>query len=294
MNNLKQTKTDAIKQAQYILANPGKYLLIDVETTGVLEHDEVIQLAIINLKGETLLNSYFLPSVPISKHAFASNKLDIDTLVARGATSYEDRADDIATILEDKIVLYYANNHFDKKLLNQTALKYGCQEVIHKTIDIMGMRRVAEGSIRASKNGGNHDARTDALVSLEHLKNIANIPIPELVDIETLAAKRHSLNEKRLAITNELKNIDFAIKEHITNSGNEVLVTANGFNIIRKLSVTGTKLKDDVALEDIDDKYIQPATLKASAVKKAIANGIDVSWFATYTEDFNVDVKTTR
>ena len=168
MNNLKQTKTDAIKQARHILASPQKYLLIDVETTGVLEHDEVIQLAIINLKGETLLNSYFIPSVPISKPALASNKLNINTLVARGATSYKDRANEIATVLEDKVVLYYASNHFDKKLLNQTALKYGYREVIHETIDIMKMRRVAEGSIRASKNGGNHDARIDALVSLEH------------------------------------------------------------------------------------------------------------------------------
>lgn len=288
MIDSKQTKIDAIKQAQYIVANSEQYLLIDVETTGVSDINEVIQLAIINLNGETLLNAYFTPDVSISKHASISNRLDIDTLAARGANCYRDKALE----MENKIVLYYANNHFDKRLLNQTAVKYGYLEVVRETIDIMEMRRIAEGDRRSSKNGGTHDARIDALMSLGHLKNIANLTIPEVINVETLAVRRYRLNEQKLTIIHELKDIDAAIKEHMINSGNEAVVTTNGFNINCKLSITGTKLKENVALEDIDDKYIQPATLKASAVKKAIADGIDVSWFATYTEDFNVEVKT--
>lgn len=287
------TKKDAILLSREILADPDKYVLIDVETTGLTAQDEILQLAVIDLSGDTIFNAYFLPNTNISSYAYASNNLTIDTLLARGAKPYSDHANDIAEILEGKIVLYYATSHLDKILLNNTAVKYGYREVVGESVDILRMRQVVEGT-KKCPNGGNHDAVVDARISLAHLKNIAKTPLPELMDVETLVALRSSLDEQKSALMRELKEIDNALKEHMVASGEQEITTMNGFNITRKLSITKTKLKDNVQLDDLDTKYIQPATLKTTAIKKAISDGVDVSWFADYTEDFTIGIKPTK
>ncbi|WP_319420492.1 3'-5' exonuclease [Pleurocapsa sp. FMAR1] len=291
--NTTLTKKDAILKSREILANPQKYVLIDVETTGLTAQDEILQLAILNLSGDTIFNAYFLPNTNISSYAYASNNLTIDTLLARGAKPYSDRADEIAEILEGKIVLYYATSHLDKILLNNTAVKYGYPEVVGESVDILRMRQVVEGT-KQCPNGGNHNAVKDARVSLAHLKNIAKTPVPELMDVETLVALRSSLDEKKSDLTRQLKDIDNALKEHMLASGEQEITTMNGFNITRKLSITKTRLKENVQLCNIDTKYIQPATLKATAIKKAISDGVDVSWFADYIEDFTIGIKSTK
>ncbi len=51
------------------MLSDDKYLILDTETTGLYDDHEVIELAVINTKGEKLYYSKFCPSIEVDEDA---------------------------------------------------------------------------------------------------------------------------------------------------------------------------------------------------------------------------------
>jgi len=93
--------------------NQKNWVILDTETTGLYEA-EIVEIAIINHLGETLLNKLIKPSIPIPAEVTDIHGIS-DAVVANAPTFPEVYPTDAA--LKDKRVLIY-NSAFDIKILN--------------------------------------------------------------------------------------------------------------------------------------------------------------------------------
>ncbi len=125
------TKTEGIK---YPYLGLDKFLIMDTETTGLGDDDEIIELALLNQDGEKLYHNYFYPSKEVEPGAAEVNHLTQDVLAKLGAVDFVDEADKIMSIIktvglpfasQDNIPVLGHNLKFDVKMFNQTCQKYG-------------------------------------------------------------------------------------------------------------------------------------------------------------------------
>lgn len=117
------SRSDATNWAIDMLNNSENCLILDTETTGLRETDEVIEIGIIDMNGKTIFHSYVKPlrrrSIPVAAariHGITMAKLkDSPTMI--------DIHPQIRNLLKGRIVIAY-NSNFDKRLLKQTFNKY--------------------------------------------------------------------------------------------------------------------------------------------------------------------------
>ena len=93
-------------------------LLIDTETTGVESHDQVIQIAVVDVHGQVLLDTRLQTTVPINPEALAIHKISAEALV--DAPTWPEVAPTLRKLLEGRKVVAF-NSGFDSRLLQQTA-----------------------------------------------------------------------------------------------------------------------------------------------------------------------------
>lgn len=103
-----------------IIKNKEKYVILDTETTGLGESDQIVEIAIIDLDGKELLNTKTYTEVPISPEASYVNGIKNSDL--EGMPTIKELAPVIQNIIEDKTVLIY-NSSFDTKMLYQSGFK---------------------------------------------------------------------------------------------------------------------------------------------------------------------------
>jgi hypothetical protein len=110
-------KKRASQWARGVLADTNAVIL-DTETTGFGEEDQVIEVSIIDIDSETLLNTLVRPLVLVSGGASSVHGIREETLF--GAPAFPDIYSDLRRILEraSRVVVY--NAEFDHRLLNQT------------------------------------------------------------------------------------------------------------------------------------------------------------------------------
>lgn len=106
---------------QLLYENPFDFVILDTETTGIQKDDEIIQLSIINLFGETVYSSYFFPQKEIHFEAAKVNGLSKRKLV--NAPLWVNEWCKIAPILANKKILIH-NAKFDVRLIKQTCQRY--------------------------------------------------------------------------------------------------------------------------------------------------------------------------
>lgn len=109
---------------QIIMANwlKDNYVVIDTETTGLRTDDEIVEIAIINMRGEVLLNTLVKPTKPIPAEATCIHGIT-DEMVADAPTWAEVYPLVMGIISECSWLAW--NSRFDARLITQTCLITG-------------------------------------------------------------------------------------------------------------------------------------------------------------------------
>jgi len=102
--------------------NKMEKIILDTETTGLGEGDEIIEICLIDLDGNILLNTLIKPTISIPESASSIHGIyDKDV---ENAPLWSEVYQDFINIIKNKEVNIY-NKYFDIKMINQTSEKYG-------------------------------------------------------------------------------------------------------------------------------------------------------------------------
>ena len=108
-----------IQRAKQILAYDP--IFIDTETTGFSPEDMVIEVGVVDLRVETLFETFVKPSIPIPPDAMAVNHIT-DDMVA-DAPQWTEIWPALKGVMESRFVGMY-NADFDLRLMKQTHARY--------------------------------------------------------------------------------------------------------------------------------------------------------------------------
>ncbi len=117
-------RRQAVQWARNLLRRP--FLVLDTETTGLGEADEIVQIAIINQAGETVLNQLIRPTMAIP--AAASRIHGIGDADVAAAPDFKAIYVRLSAALAGQAVIAY-NMPFDWRMLQQTAAAFGLPDV---------------------------------------------------------------------------------------------------------------------------------------------------------------------
>ena len=182
------------KQKQHAPDSPGDYsqhwlnddtVILDTETTGLADTDQIIEIAVVSGTGDVLLNTRVKPTVAINPHAQNVHGISISDLKAE--QSWREIHDKFCKLIAGKRVVAF-NADFDIRMIQQTAAAHGLSVDLPKTNCAMALaahqygssnkygsislaNAVAEAGI--SFQGDAHSALGDTLTTLALIKKIA-------------------------------------------------------------------------------------------------------------------------
>ena len=179
--SLVEYRHQAILWAQEVLTDTSAVIL-DTETTGLNSTAEIIEISIINVQGDTLLDTLVKPKGKIPIDAYEIH--GIGSVTVKNAPNWPGIDDRVSDIIKNasRVIIYNAG--YDTRLMRQTRKLYNLPP-----LDIpphhyqCAMERYAEfyGDWRGSQRGfrwqplqgGNHRALGDCLATLNVIKKMA-------------------------------------------------------------------------------------------------------------------------
>jgi DNA polymerase III subunit epsilon len=169
---------------------------LDTETTG-LYLAEIVQIGVINLKGEIILNSLVKPTISIPPEVTAIHGIRDESV--RESPSFTDIYPEIVKALESKNVVIY-NSDFDISILNYCCQLHHLAELKLWNRSVCAMEYYAQyygdwshyhKSYRWQPLGGNHNAIGDCIATLKLIEAMA-----QDVVIENLKGYFRELSQK--------------------------------------------------------------------------------------------------
>lgn len=248
-----------------------EYVVLDTETTGLENDDEIVEIAIVSNTGEVLLNTLVKPKSPMSVNCYAVNIHGITNEMLENAPQWHEIYPQFKDIVKNNKVIIY-NEKFDRRLIEQTCSKYGLKSPLKQTHCAMleygewfGEWDYARNQYRWHKleqaifhlsiefKGEKHRALSDCLATLE---------IYKIIQSQTRQAFIHALQEKvaeQKALLEEKYNENqIIIKEqvrHLLNAPDLVVLNINGrIKTSLALEVTIVDMQGNILL----DTFIQP------------------------------------
>ena len=180
MPNYEKDRLDAILMARTWLANPDDFLILDTETTGLGDDDEIIEIAIINMRGEMLLDTLVRPArKTISREA--TDVHGINATMLDGAPTWARVFPKVKAMLQGRGMVVY-NLAFDARLMAQSCAssqiafdlggKHWCSMLAYASY--IGEWNDAKGSYRWHKlPSAGHRAVNDCRATLEIIQAMA-------------------------------------------------------------------------------------------------------------------------
>ncbi len=164
-------------------------LMVDTETTGLTDDDEVVEIALGDCQTEVIVfDSLIKTDKEINEYAFKVNQITPEML--KDAPTLEEVWHNLEAIIGNRILLA-SNSPFDERLLNQSLAKYGltCSFI---WMDIQTIYRAYSCQKDASKfplrtegmcrqlgiTPGTHRAKNDVLAQIKILKAMADKVVP--------------------------------------------------------------------------------------------------------------------
>lgn len=185
---IERDRVRAVKWAREQLA-ADDLVILDTETTGLYDA-EIVEIVIVNLLGETLLNTLVKPTISIPADATAIHGIT-DEMVTNSPT-FPEVYPCIVEALKDRRVLIY-NASFDIKILDYCRRLHGLESFnLSKRFECLmtwhaqwaGDWSYYHKDYRWQPLCGNHRALGDCLAALERLEKMAadsdqmNCPVP--------------------------------------------------------------------------------------------------------------------
>lgn len=99
-------------------------VIIDTETTGLGSDDQIVEISIIDMKGNVLFDSVINPMRDIPEDAMAIHK--ISNMEASFGPLWIEVIGKIRAICHQRNVVFY-NKKYDKRLIDQTCRIHGCK-----------------------------------------------------------------------------------------------------------------------------------------------------------------------
>ena len=163
-------------------SNPENYVLLDTQTTGISNHDEIIQLVVIGFNKETLYQQYFKPSVNSSKQAYEVHHIEDHFL--QDKPLWKNCWAEIESLLKDKIILIQ-NATFKSKMIQQTCEKYQIQSdtkfqvkdtmpYFEQMVGVKSLKKVMMELEIEHDDSKLHDAIEDCVKIIESLNKTIN------------------------------------------------------------------------------------------------------------------------
>ena len=173
-------KKRSSKWAAEFLANP-KAVILDSETAGLDDDDQIVEIAIIDPLGNVLLDTLVKPLGPIPAAATAIHGIT-DEMVAEAHT-FAQLLPRIEAIIEDRSVAIY-NAAFDFRLLRQSAQAWGLESqteagyycVMEAYAEWFGDWSSYFRSYTYQPLNGGHRALGDCQATLALLREMAGLP----------------------------------------------------------------------------------------------------------------------
>ena len=170
----------AIRWARRVLRS-NSYVILDTETTGLGENDEIIQMAIIDARGNVLLNENVLPTKRkrIPRDATRIHGLKMDDL--QGCPTFSQLRKPLKKAIRHRTIVTY-NAKFDMRLYAQSFKlaggfePKGAWECVMLTYAMfVGDWNDYHGDYRWHKlKGGDHSALGDCFATLEVIRQMAS------------------------------------------------------------------------------------------------------------------------
>lgn len=97
-------------------------VFLDTETTGLANHAQIVEIAVVDVEGRELLNSRVKASVPIEEDAFHVHGITEDAL--QDAAEWPEIEGDLRQLLKDRTLIIF-NSDFDTRLMKQSSEAFG-------------------------------------------------------------------------------------------------------------------------------------------------------------------------
>jgi DNA polymerase III subunit epsilon len=182
-NDFEADKTEAAKWAADLLKRED-WVILDTETTGLGGRAEIVQISLVNPKGEPILNTLVKPLGEIEPEARAVHGITADK--CSEAPTWPEVFPKLCEAIAGKTVIIY-NSEFDKRMIEQTCrawkldsfpLWYQSQTYLDCAMEMysqwVGEWNSYHHTYRWQKlPGGDHSALGDVLATLEIIKEMA-------------------------------------------------------------------------------------------------------------------------
>ena len=171
-------RSAAIRWAQDVLKH-GHYVLLDTETTGVLNDDEIVQITILGENGQSVFTTLVQPTKPIAPEAEAIHH--ITAAMVANAPTFPQVYERIKRALDNRRVIIY-NAAFDTRILEQCCQRYGLPPLQYFVVECAMLKYAAFVAERDPKRGGwkwqklpggDHSAGGDCLAMLAVIRKMA-------------------------------------------------------------------------------------------------------------------------
>lgn len=170
------SKLDAITWADRLLHSDA--LILDTETTGLLEYNpnvEVIELAVIDMKGKSIYQSLFRPIHSIPRRAISIH--GIKNRDVKNAPTFAQEKERIGSLLAGRTVVTF-NAKFDREMIAKTCSMYELEMPSCRWECAMMTFRTFSGSSQyLPLPGRSHRALADSKATLKLLRKMARADI---------------------------------------------------------------------------------------------------------------------
>jgi|GEM_PF-1530092 DNA polymerase-3 subunit epsilon len=182
-------RNEAINFCRNVLTNKSDFLILDTETTGLGEKDVIIQIAVIDLDGNTLIDTLVRPTKRKSIPREATAIHGIKFMHLADAPTFVDVLDDLYNFVKSGKKFLIFNFAFDARLINQTLtadsigttfnLKGNCIMQIYS--QFVGNWNSISNEYKYQKlPESNHSALADCHATLRLIRQLAEQPLSDI------------------------------------------------------------------------------------------------------------------